>query len=204
MSSSNVEIPTSTADVHWLADEYLRRVNLRDLDALFALYAPDFRSHAADGTTTGVEETRAVLASFLDAVPDFAATPVRVVAEDDGFAISFIQLLFSSWRQAPLCVRWRVIPNRPSHRKLVVYPLRSNGLRSLPRRGGRVKVVRAHVRRVVKCLDAAEARIDVEGNQALPALVVLLDDVADRYADGRLGALLDEEKLTEYSAGRDW
>ncbi|NGO44456.1 ester cyclase [Streptomyces ureilyticus] len=90
MSSSNVEPRTSTADLHRLADEYVKLVNLRDLDALFALYSPDFRNHAADGTATGLEETRAVLASFLDAVPDFAATPVRVVAEDDWFAISFI------------------------------------------------------------------------------------------------------------------
>ncbi|MFD3842895.1 ester cyclase [Streptomyces sp. NPDC058642] len=90
MSSSNVETRTSAADLHRLADEYVRRVNLHDIDALFALYAPDFRNHAADGTITGVEETRAVLTSFLDAVPDFAATPVRVVAEDDWFAISFI------------------------------------------------------------------------------------------------------------------
>ena len=90
MSSSNVETQASTADVHRLADEYVKLVNLRDLDALFALYAPDFRNHAADGTATGIEEARAVLASFLDAVPDFAATPVHVVAEDDWFAINFI------------------------------------------------------------------------------------------------------------------
>ncbi|GCB52756.1 ester cyclase [Streptomyces sp. NL15-2K] len=90
MSSSNVETQASTADLHRLADEYVKLVNLRDLDALFALYSPDFRSHAADGTATGLEETRAVLASFLDAVPDFAVTPVRVIAEDDWFAISFI------------------------------------------------------------------------------------------------------------------
>jgi steroid delta-isomerase-like uncharacterized protein len=84
------ETHTSTVDSHRLADEYVRRVNLRDLDTLFALYAPDFRNHAADGTTSGVEEARAVLASFLDAVPDFTATPVRVVAEDDWFAITFV------------------------------------------------------------------------------------------------------------------
>ncbi|MCX5391531.1 hypothetical protein [Streptomyces sp. NBC_00094] len=75
---------------------------------------------------------------------------------------------------------------------------------SLPRRGGRVNVVRAHVRSVVKCLDAAEARVDVDGDSALPALVVLLDQVADRYADGRLGALLDAEMLKDYPPGRDW
>ncbi len=90
MPSSNAETQASTADVHRLADEYVKLVNLRDLDALFALYAPNFRNHAADGTTTGLEETRAVLASFLDAVPDFAAAPVRVIAEGDWFAISFI------------------------------------------------------------------------------------------------------------------
>ncbi|MFK4600477.1 hypothetical protein [Streptomyces pristinaespiralis] len=75
---------------------------------------------------------------------------------------------------------------------------------TLPRRGDRVKAVRAHVRRVVKCLDAAEAQIDVDGDQALPKLVSLLDQVVDRYAEGRLGALLDEAKLTAYPAGRDW
>jgi steroid delta-isomerase-like uncharacterized protein len=90
MSSSNAETRTSAPDLHQLADEYVKLVNLRDLDALFALYAPDFRNHAADGTATGIEETRAVLASFLDAVPDFAAEPVRVIAEDDWFAITFI------------------------------------------------------------------------------------------------------------------
>ncbi|MFC9949976.1 hypothetical protein ACFVIN_05435 [Streptomyces prasinus] len=38
---------------------------------------------------------------------------------------------------------------------------------SLPRHGDRVKAVRAHVRSVVKCLDAAEARIDVDGDLVL-------------------------------------
>ncbi|MEV6594568.1 hypothetical protein [Streptomyces acidicola] len=75
---------------------------------------------------------------------------------------------------------------------------------TLPYRGGRRETVRAHARSVVKCLNAAEARIDVDGDEALIALVVLLGQVADRYADGRLGALLDEEKLTDYPAGRDW
>ncbi|MFF3663593.1 hypothetical protein [Streptomyces olivochromogenes] len=70
--------------------------------------------------------------------------------------------------------------------------------------GDRRRAVRAHVRRVIKCLNAAEARIDVDGDHALSALVVLLGQVADRYADGRLGALLDEEKLTDYSPGQDW
>lgn len=70
--------------------------------------------------------------------------------------------------------------------------------------GDRRRAVRAHVRRVMKCLNAAEARIDVDGDHALSALVVFLGQVADRYADGRLGALLDEEKLTDYPPGRDW
>ncbi|MCZ0999441.1 ester cyclase [Streptomyces mirabilis] len=90
MSSSNVENRTTSADLHPLADEYVELVNSHDIDGLFALYAPDFRNHAGDGTTSGVQGTRAVLASFLNAVPDFAAAPVRVVAEGDWFAISFV------------------------------------------------------------------------------------------------------------------
>lgn len=90
MPNSNAEPTTSTAALHLIADEYVRLVNQRDLDALFALYAPDFRSHAADGTVTSIDEARAVLASFLEAVPDFTASPVRVIAEDDWFAINFV------------------------------------------------------------------------------------------------------------------
>ena len=87
---TNSDTHTPTTDLHRIADEYVRLVNQGDLDALFALYSPDFRNHAADGTTTGLAEARAVLASFLDAVPDFVASPVRVIAEDDWFAINFV------------------------------------------------------------------------------------------------------------------
>ncbi len=90
MSFSNAEAHTSTSEVHRIADEYVRLVNQGDLDALFSLYSADFRSYSADGTATGLEEARAVLASFLHAVPDFTASPVRVIAEDDWFAISFV------------------------------------------------------------------------------------------------------------------
>ncbi|MEH0448461.1 nuclear transport factor 2 family protein [Streptomyces sp. B21-102] len=65
MPSSNVENRTTSADLHPLADEYVELVNSHDIDGLFALYAPDFRNHAADGTASGVQGTRAVLASFL-------------------------------------------------------------------------------------------------------------------------------------------
>ncbi|WP_329239682.1 hypothetical protein OHB07_38765 (plasmid) [Streptomyces sp. NBC_00111] len=74
----------------------------------------------------------------------------------------------------------------------------------LLRRGNRMKTVRAHLRSVVKCLDAAESRIDVDGDHALPDLVSLLDNIADAYADGRLAAILDKKTLDEYPAGRDW
>lgn len=56
----------------------------------------------------------------------------------------------------------------------------------------------------MKCLDAAEARIDVRGDQALTELVKLLGQVAERYADGRLESLIDKKKLAKYPAGRDW
>ncbi|MFI8265557.1 hypothetical protein [Streptomyces sp. NPDC085665] len=71
-------------------------------------------------------------------------------------------------------------------------------------RSSRGKAARAHARSVVKCLEAAEARIDVEGDQALAPLSDLLGCVAERYADGRLRALLDAELLVDYPAGRDW
>ncbi|WP_329337488.1 ester cyclase [Streptomyces sp. NBC_01352] len=90
MSSSNVETRTSTTDLHQFADEFIRQLSLRDTDGVFALFAPDYRFYAADGTTTGVEENRAAVASVYDAFPDVTFTTVRVVAEDDWFAISFI------------------------------------------------------------------------------------------------------------------
>lgn len=90
MSSSNVETQTSTTDLHQFADELIRQLNLRDADRAFALFAPDARLYAADGSTTGVEENRAVVASVFDAFPDVTFTPVRVVAEDDWFSICFI------------------------------------------------------------------------------------------------------------------
>lgn len=76
--------------------------------------------------------------------------------------------------------------------------------RTLPRRGGRRKEARAHARRVEQCLNDAERQIDVKGDQALPLLVVYLTQIADQYADGRVGALLDEDSLRDYQAGRDW
>ncbi|MEU6102754.1 hypothetical protein [Streptomyces flaveolus] len=79
---------------------------------------------------------------------------------------------------------------------------RSRG--TLPLRGDRRREARAHIRRVVQCLNDAEKQIDVKGDQALPLLVEHLSRIADQYADGRLGALLDEDSLRDYQAGRDW
>ncbi|MFB6935248.1 hypothetical protein [Streptomyces chartreusis] len=79
---------------------------------------------------------------------------------------------------------------------------RSRG--TLPYRGNRRREVRAHVRRVVKCLEEAEKQVDVEGDDALAKLIDLLSRIANQYADGRLGALLEEKSLTSYQAGRDW
>ncbi|MFJ4331187.1 hypothetical protein [Streptomyces sp. NPDC088935] len=75
---------------------------------------------------------------------------------------------------------------------------------TLPLRSDRRKEVRAHVRRVVQCLNDAEKQIDVKGDQALPLLVGHLSQIADQYADERLGALLDEDSLRNYQAGQDW
>ncbi|WP_327411387.1 hypothetical protein OG458_42615 (plasmid) [Streptomyces sp. NBC_01281] len=75
---------------------------------------------------------------------------------------------------------------------------------TLPLRGDRQKEARAHIRQVVQCLNDAEKQIDATGDQALPQLVDHLSRIADQYADGRLGALLDEESLKNYQPGPDW
>ncbi|WP_251072867.1 hypothetical protein [Streptomyces sp. ISL-43] len=57
------------------------------------------------------------------------------------------------------------------------------------------RVVGAHTARVVGALRKAEARQDTDPEQALQALTVLLLTIAERYAEGRVGQLLDEEQI---------
>ncbi|MCX5397903.1 hypothetical protein [Streptomyces sp. NBC_00102] len=49
----------------------------------------------------------------------------------------------------------------------------------------------------------AEERLDVDPAAALRELGGLLVTVAERYSDGRVGALLDEAELTDVTPARD-
>lgn len=76
--------------------------------------------------------------------------------------------------------------------------------RRLPSRSHRRRQLKRHAGLVVAALRQAEARIDVEGTAAIPELARLLMKIADRYVQGRLGALLDKEELKGLKPVRDW
>lgn len=59
------------------------------------------------------------------------------------------------------------------------------------------RVVKEHSERVVAVLREAEARQDAEPEQALEDLMVLLLTIAERYAEGHVGRLLDDAQLGE-------
>ncbi|WP_330348486.1 hypothetical protein [Streptomyces sp. NBC_00582] len=59
------------------------------------------------------------------------------------------------------------------------------------------RVVKAHSERVVAVLREAEVRQDAEPEQALEDLMVMLLTIAERYAEGHVGQLLDETHLGE-------
>lgn len=59
------------------------------------------------------------------------------------------------------------------------------------------RVVKVHSERVVAALRAAEARQDAEPEKALEDLMVMLLTIAERYAEGHVGRLLDETQLGE-------
>lgn len=59
------------------------------------------------------------------------------------------------------------------------------------------RVIKAHAERVVAALREAEARQDAEPEQALEDLMVMLLTIAERYAEGHVGRLLDDAQLGE-------
>ncbi|MFF4180588.1 hypothetical protein [Streptomyces sp. NPDC001750] len=59
------------------------------------------------------------------------------------------------------------------------------------------RVVKVHSERVVAALREAEARQDAEPEKALEDLMVMLLTIAERYAEGHVGRLLDETQLGE-------
>jgi hypothetical protein len=74
---------------------------------------------------------------------------------------------------------------------------------TLPARSHRRRRLKEHAGRVAARLREAEAALDVNGDAALPELAEMLLTVAEQYADGHVGALLDEEDLGDISAVRD-
>ncbi|WAC97735.1 hypothetical protein [Streptomyces sp. NA13] len=71
------------------------------------------------------------------------------------------------------------------------------------RRWHRRKALHRHAGQVVARLRVAEERLDVDPAEALRELGGLLVTVAERYSDGRVGALLDEAELTDVTPARD-
>lgn len=65
----------------------------------------------------------------------------------------------------------------------------------LPVRSHRRHHLKRHAGLVVAALRRAEARVDSDGDAALTLLAALLTAVAERVAEGRIGALLDEQHL---------
>ncbi|MEU5186700.1 hypothetical protein AB0G83_06000 [Streptomyces klenkii] len=57
------------------------------------------------------------------------------------------------------------------------------------------RVLKEHAAQVVGALRAAEARQDADPARALQDMAVMLVTIAERYAEGRLGQLLDEDRL---------
>ncbi|MET4926235.1 hypothetical protein P3L51_28435 [Streptomyces sp. PSRA5] len=74
---------------------------------------------------------------------------------------------------------------------------------TIPWRSRRRRDLKRHAGQVVAVLREAEARLDSEPRAALTDLARLLLTIADRYAEGRVGALLDQDRLDGVTPVRD-
>ncbi|MFF9364455.1 hypothetical protein [Streptomyces griseoluteus] len=75
--------------------------------------------------------------------------------------------------------------------------------RHLVWRSHRRRALKKHAGLVVAALRAAEAKIDTVGPDALTEVAKILVTIADRYCQGRPGALLDESELTDLQPAKD-
>ncbi|MFJ6354988.1 hypothetical protein ACIQKB_36725 [Streptomyces sp. NPDC092046] len=75
-------------------------------------------------------------------------------------------------------------------------------LSCLGRRADRRRTARQHVDRVVRRLGAAHDAVHRDGDPALAPLAALLASVAERYAEGRVLGLLEEDQLRGFPAPR--
>lgn len=67
--------------------------------------------------------------------------------------------------------------------------------RMIPRHSHRRKALKAHERLVVGALRRSEAALDTRSRDGLADLSALLITIAERYTEGRVGALLDDGNL---------
>ncbi|MCQ4203086.1 hypothetical protein M4J06_000388 [Streptomyces coelicoflavus] len=77
---------------------------------------------------------------------------------------------------------------------------RSRG--TIARYSHRARRVKLHERKVAAALEEIEARIDQAPNEALSEIATELLTIADRYCEGRVGALMDEERLADITVHR--
>lgn len=76
--------------------------------------------------------------------------------------------------------------------------------KSLPLLTGRRKRLKEHQRKVAAALEDLEAQLDQDPRHALHEITEALLTIADRYCEGRIGALLNEDRLTGVPRQRDW
>ncbi|MEV7413395.1 hypothetical protein AB0O04_36940, partial [Streptomyces althioticus] len=76
--------------------------------------------------------------------------------------------------------------------------------RSLPLFTERRRRLKEHQRKVAAALLDMEAQLDQDPGRALREIAEALVAIANRYCEGRNGALLDEDRLTGVPRQRDW
>ncbi|WP_217253731.1 hypothetical protein [Streptomyces sp. AC602_WCS936] len=101
---------------------------------------------------------------------------------------------YAGWRERPKRLR-RLARSLARVEDEIMRLHRSSG--HLPARSHRKRQLKEHAGLVVAALRRAEARVDSDGDAALVPLAALLTTVAERIAEGRIGALLDEQHLPE-------
>lgn len=86
-------------------------------------------------------------------------------------------------------------PPRVSMRAVERVIWRAHRTRRAKARSHHERILKAHSAHVVGALRAAEVKQDVEQERALLDLTAMLLTIAERYAEGRLGQLLDDQQI---------
>ncbi|MGW1811544.1 hypothetical protein [Streptomyces sp. NPDC002078] len=124
--------------------------------------------------------------------------PVVTIARSVGYCA---QAYAAPWRTRPRQLRHLASSLRATE-AVIMSVHRTSG--HLPGRSHRRRELKVHAGLVVAALRRAEARVDIDGQDAVPELGGLLITVAERITEGRIGALLDDGHLTDLTPARDW